>query len=84
MGYENSKHTFVRLTWPDNADGEVFEDRGYESARAKEQQEAAFVGNSRKIGRGGLSARFIPPGGAAWACLRKKRHHHTSQRAAPN
>ena len=29
MGYENSKHTFIRLTWPDNADGEVFEDRGY-------------------------------------------------------
>ena len=29
MGYENSKHTFVRLTWPDNADGGVFENRGY-------------------------------------------------------
>ena len=29
VGYENSEHTFVRLTWPDNAAGEVVENRGY-------------------------------------------------------
>ena len=28
-GYENSKHTFVRPTWPDNAESGVFENRGY-------------------------------------------------------
>ena len=28
MGYENSEHTFVRLTWPDNAESGVVEDVG--------------------------------------------------------
>ena len=28
LGYENSEHTFVRLTCPDNAESGIFENRG--------------------------------------------------------
>ena len=54
----------VNCSAADRASAANFAHLPCESARAKEQPEGAFVGNSMKIGRGRLPARVSLSGGA--------------------